>query len=347
MHGKSRRVEFEVNGRKVAAPTRATLIEAATAAGLSIPHDCTTGQCEACRVHLVAGAVEPGGSRLGDTVLACQARLAGDAAITFDPAPVEMRTAAIVRSLRPLSPDVVEMMIETNKPVPYLPGQSVRLAFPGLPERSFCPTLSLDGLREIETLYFHIRLWPGGALAAALAGRIREGTRLRLTGPYGRAFLRHGEGRLVLVASGTGFAPIWSIAVAARLGQPHRRLTLIASARDPRHLYMRASLDWLAKHGVEDIVVTASAATPMPPAKFGRALAHLPRLGPADTLHAAGAPEMVVAAIAAAAEAGAQFHGLPFLPGPLPNGLGNRLSRLLGARAPVEPVPLLPEKQRG
>src|SRR5687767_10002421 len=56
--------------------------------------------------------------------------------------------------------------------------------------------------------------------------------------PYGHAFYRPGPSRLVLVASGTGWAPIWSVARAARLAEPTRAMVVIAAARDPRNLYM-------------------------------------------------------------------------------------------------------------
>jgi hypothetical protein len=45
---------------------------------------------------------------------------------------------------------------------------------------------------------------------------------------------------------------------------------LVASARDPRNLYMRPAIDWLAKHGVSGASLAASGASPLPPARHGR-----------------------------------------------------------------------------
>jgi hypothetical protein len=80
-------------------------------------------------------------------------------------------------------------------------------------------------------------------VSSALGRDIRAGHRVKLTGPFGRAFFREGHsGRIVLVASGTGFAPMWSVAVAAIMEQPQREMVFIVAARSIRSLYMHAAL---------------------------------------------------------------------------------------------------------
>lgn len=303
-----------INGKAIRATPGATLVEAGLQAGIFVPQDCCTGQCETCRVNVVSGKVDAMGTAEDDTVLACQARVSGDAVITFDPVPLAMKTGGVVRSVRELGGDIVEVVVEVTKPVPYLPGQYVKVAFTGFPERDYSPTLTLDGLREINQLIFHIRRMEDGIVSSAIGGTIVPGRKVKVRGPFGHAHLREGQGRIVLVSSGTGFAPNWSIAVAARLGQPHRPLHVIASVRDPRNLYMRPALDWLARHGVENVVLTASGATPMPPARPGRPTAFLPALQPSDTVYAAGSGEMVAAVKAIARAAGAKIYADPFLP---------------------------------
>lgn len=316
-----------VNGRRLRAKPGMSLLEAARAGGFILPQECGTGECESCRVRLESGTIEAGGSAIGATILACKAKLTEDVAIGVDPSPREMRARGEVRAISRLAQDVSELVIALEAPMPYLPGQYVKLSLPGLPERRYCPTLSLDGLRELDCLHFHLRHFPDGMMPAKL-GQLRPGAKVRLRGPYGSGFLRQGEGRLILVSSHTGFAPLWSIAVAARLGQPHRPLQVIASAHDPRGLYMRPAFEWLAKHGVEQLILTASGATPLPPARYGRALAHLPSLRPGDTVHVAGAPAMVEAIMRQAAQSGAAFHGIPFHQEAAPPSLAHRLGRV-------------------
>lgn len=327
--------KLTLNGQTREVTGGLSILDAAESVGLRLPHDCRTGQCEACRVELVSGTVDDQKTRVSGTVLACQTRLNGDAELRFDPAPLEMKTNGIVVARRDLSREIIEVAVRVTKPVPYLPGQYVKAAFGTAPERNLCPTLSLDGVRELDELVFHIRPAHEGALKDQLA----EGRKVKLRGPFGSGFLRQGygsarNGRIVLVASAAGFAPIWSMAVAARLGQPDRDLVVIVSARDPRNLYMRPALSWLAKHDVSEIIVTASGAVPMPPTRHGRASEHLPGLVASDTVHVAGDAAMCQAIQRAAHQAGARCHAIPFLPATQAEkaGIGGAISRMFRGR---------------
>ncbi len=333
-----------INGTRIPARTGQTVLAAAEAAGLRLPKDdpglCAHHvPCESCRIRLDQGAVE-GGEPIGPTVLACLARVAGEATLTFDPFPREVKSAAEIKAWRGLSAEVVELVLQVEKPIPYLPGQHVTLAFGKAAPRRFTPTLSLDGLRELDTLHFHIRRREGGLFGEKPEERFRPGTRVKLAGPCGHSHLRQGDGRLVLVSSGTGFSAIWSIAVAARLGQPHRPVHLIASAHDPRDLYMRPALEWLARQGVEQIILTASGAHPLPPVRHGRTTLHLPALGATDSVHVAGHPGLVSAVMREAARAGATAYGIPHVAAPAEAGMVERIARYLsGSRKAPPPLP--------
>lgn len=296
----SGKVEIRIHDKCASVPIGISVVEAAAQAGLTFHEDCL--------VELVSGSLDVVGTHEDHVVIARQARISGPAELRFETRPREIKVSGQLVALNDLAADIVEIVIRTSQPVPYLPGQSLSVEFAGYPARQLSPTLSLDGLRELDQLVFHMHRHRDGAVSAALGQGIRPGRKVTLRGPQGHAFLRRGNGRLILVSSGTGFAALWSVAVAARLGQPHRPLHIIASARDPRHLYMRPALDWLAKHGVEDVTLAASAAAPMPPARHGRALAFLPRLGPEDTLHAFGAAEMVDSLRQVAAQTGARCY---------------------------------------
>jgi len=325
MSGTSR---FTINGKTISAPRGATLVEAGLQGGVVLPQDCCTGQCGTCRVDVVSGAVDAAGTEEAGSVLGCMARLKGDAEIRFDPVPLVMKTGGIVTSVKDIAGDIVEVVVEVSKPVPYLAGQYVKVEFAGFPARDYSPTLSLEGLREINQLTFHIRRMEDGIVSSALGHAIAPGKKVKIRGPFGHAFLRQGEGRIILVSTGTGFAPSWSIAVAARLGQPHRPLMMIASARDPRNLYMRPAMDWLSKHGVNDLVLAASGANPLPPARHGRATAFLPTFVASDTVFACGEPNMVEEVKRKALAAGARFYADPFLPSSNDLPLSMKIKRL-------------------
>jgi naphthalene 1,2-dioxygenase ferredoxin reductase component len=321
-----------VNGRRIAASRGESLLQAGLAGGVLIPHDCASGQCSTCRVRVVAGSVDARGTADGDTVLACQARLRGDAAVVFDEVPPATEVRGTLRSVTPIGPGLSEVVVGLEGPLAHRPGQYVNLEFRGFPARSFSPSPRLDGALDPRELAFQVRHRPDGAVTGHLGGRIGVGHRVRVVGPFGSAFLREGTGRLVLVAGGTGWAPIWAIARAARLGQPWRPLVVIAGARGMANLYMRPALDWLARRGGCEVVATSSGDVEHP-ALAGRPTDHLPALGPEDTVHVAGAAGLVDAVRAAAEMAGARCYADPFLPGAGSVSLLDRMARVL--RAPL------------
>ena len=155
-----------------------------------------------------------------------------------------------------------------------------------------------------------------GRVTSSLGKRIRPGHRVKLTGPYGSAHFRPNlDGRLILVATNTGFAPIWSIAVAALRENPERRMMIIAGGRTIESLYMGPALVQLARF--PNVLVVPVCSTPQTltnAVKLGRPTDYLPRLLPTDVLYACGAPAMVDSIKSIAAHIGAVCYADPFLP---------------------------------
>jgi len=334
-----------VNGRPVRARAGETLIDAALGGSIVIPHDCRTGQCESCRVTVVSGAVDDQGTADGRSVLACQATLDGDAVIAYEEVPAAIKVAGIVAEISQLSPEVVEVIVALQAPLEYRPGQYLRVKFSGFPPREYSPSCRLDGSFNSDELVFHIRRLPGGIISTQIGATIRIGHRVQVQGPYGSAFLREGQGPLVLVAGGTGWAPIWSLARAARHEQRHRDLVVIAGSRDPDNLYMRPALNWLIDDGVRDIIATTEvrASRPILP---GRPTHYLPSLGVEDTVYVAGPPGMVDTVKHKARSAAARCYADPFLPSEQSLSLVDRVMQLLrtpaaeaGNANPLSPRP--------
>jgi 3-phenylpropionate/trans-cinnamate dioxygenase ferredoxin reductase subunit len=291
-----------------------TLVDAALAGGVVIPTDCASGQCETCRVSVVAGGVASGEAGTRRSVLACQARISGHAEIRFDEVPLPSRRRGRVSSVVPLTPDIVEVRIDVDDPLTWLPGQYVKLALKGYPSRDYSPTRPALASPEPSQLVFHIKVFQKGAVSSALRGGIRRGHRLIVEGPFGSAFYRPGPTRLVLVGTTTGWAPLWAIARAARLAEPDRPMSVVVGARRPQNLYMRDSLTWLRQTGVTDIVLACSG-TDVGEARDvrrGRTTDFLGTITSNDTIYAAGAPPMVEAVTRMAAAVGAQCYADPF-----------------------------------
>ena len=203
------------------------LLDWALMNGVELPHDCRSGICGACRVRLVEGRVFGGHEHGDDTIHACQARIVSDLEIVTESVPDPVSMSAQVTNIVRLAPDVVGVDVELPRPLHYLPGQYCKAQFRGFPARAYSPTYPLEGSPNDRLLHFHIRRFSDGIVSSALGRDIRIGHRVKITGPLGSAFLRpKHSGSLVLVASGTGFAPMWSIAVAAILERPQRELDI-------------------------------------------------------------------------------------------------------------------------
>ena len=99
---------------------------------------------------------------------------------------------------------------------------------------------------------------------------------------------------MILVATHTGFAPVWSIAVAALRENPERDMMIIAGGRTLESLYMWPALARLATFpNVHVVPVCSTPQTLINAVQLGRPTDYLPPLLPSDVLYACGAPAMV------------------------------------------------------
>jgi NAD(P)H-flavin reductase/ferredoxin len=329
--------DLVINGRTVKANYGETLVDAGLSGWVAIPHDCCSGQCETCRVTVVSGSVDDRGTADKNTVLACQAKVIGNAAISFEDAPVIAKRSGIVTSMTTLAPDIVEVTVRLATPIDFRPGQYLSVKFAGFPARDLSPTVQSDGTAGPGELVFHIRRYPGGLVSTQIGSTIRLDHRVQVRGPFGSAFLREGYGPLILIGGGTGWAPIWALAAAARREQRHRDLVVIAGSRDAEGLYMRRSLEWLIDDGVRDVIATAEVGA-ADPVLHGRPTLYLPSLGPEDSVYVAGPPPLVDAVKIKSRAAAARCYADPFLPNAEPLSLIDRVMAMLRrpARMPIE-----------
>jgi 3-phenylpropionate/trans-cinnamate dioxygenase ferredoxin reductase subunit len=212
----------------------------------------------------------------------------------------------------------------------HFPGQYCKLQFRGFPERSYSPSYPLEGGPDSHLMYFHIRKIDRGLVSSALGKKIRTGHRVKLTGPLGSAFFRPKQraGRIVLVASGTGFAPMWAIAVAAITERPQREIVFIVAARKLQSFYMHNALCRLARFpNVTIIPVVSEAQNVSAVVRSGRPTEYMPRLSADDVVYTCGAPAMTEAVAQIARTAGARCYTDPFTPSARPEESASLIAR--------------------
>lgn len=293
----------------------ARLLDAALQNGVDLPHDCRAGQCGACTVELTRGITLGGEVGCGN-ILACQARVFSDLQIATHDAPDPVQRNAVVEAVRDLAKDVVEVTLRPGRRIDWIPGQYMKLAFRGFPARSFSPTAGLaDGVFD-DRLIFHIKKVRGGLVTPKLGAEIGVGSKVKVEGPFGHAFLRdEHKGRIVLLGSGTGFAPIWAIAAAAQRKTPGRAISLICGAKDAGALYMDAALLKARGHAGTAVQIVLEVPHPtLPGIPLGTPADHMPALSAEDVVFAAGGPRMIDKARDKAEMAGARFYADPFSP---------------------------------
>ena len=309
-----------INGTTFAANAGDRVLDAALLNGIDLPHDCRAGQCGTCLVRLLDGHVLGGHCAEFGAVHACQAHIVSDLTLASDQVPSIDEIDGEIVSINDLVRDVVEVTIATSAPLTQMPGQYARVTFAGYPARNYSPTMALDGSDQPGTFRLHIRRLAEGRVSSRIgmhtASGIGVGHPVIIKGPFGSAFFRPGHAnRLVLIASGTGFAPIWAIADSALRENASRAIVVVAGARCLEDLYMAPALQRMSTcPNVTVCPVVEAPQNVLAVVRAGRPADFATLIAPGDIVHAAGAPAMVMAIEHAARAAGVAFHADPFTP---------------------------------
>lgn len=307
--------KITINGKTIYGRSGELLLDAALKGGVEMPYDCRAGHCGTCCVKLTGGQVKGGESTQPGMIHACQSRIISDIAVETSETPSVKSVRGYVKSLRNLSPEVLEVEIRTDQALPYLPGQYAQLRFKGYPSRPYSLTHPLRGRHDGQSLWFHIRRVKDGWISRALGHEIPIGHRLTVTGPYGSAYFRPNlENRMILISTATGFAPIWSILATALHENPNRMIMLIVGGSTLDSLYMGPALGRLKRFpNVRIMPCCSGPQTHYKAIRKGRPTDYMPRLYASDVVYACGMPAMVDNVRSIAARAGAACYADPFV----------------------------------
>ncbi|MGB6417875.1 MAG: 2Fe-2S iron-sulfur cluster binding domain-containing protein, partial [Pseudolabrys sp.] len=201
-----------------------TVADASYRARINIPLDCRDGACGTCKAFCESGEFDAG-TYIEDAlspdefeqgyVLPCVLKPRSDLVLKIASTSEVAKTQAAtyvgeITEFTRLSPSTVSFAIEipNRDELVFLPGQYVNIAVPGTDEsRSY----SFSNAPDDKSLTFLVKLTRGGVMSTYLDERAKVGDQLSFTGPNGRFFLREGQGPALLIAGGTGLAPILSI----------------------------------------------------------------------------------------------------------------------------------------
>jgi CDP-4-dehydro-6-deoxyglucose reductase len=241
-----------------------SLLDSALGAGVPLLHSCRGGSCGACRARLVHGDVHyPHGEGLGlsveeraaGNILLCRARPRTDVAVEVrtlrSAAEVDIRQLPCrVEAVAHLSPGVLGLTLRLPaiEPFHWEPGQYVDLIMPDGQRRAYSVATRPSGAPRIE---LHIARVENGHVSGALFEGAAPGQLLAIEGPFGGLDLPTPEGPpLLLVAGGTGYAPVRAILQSLEAsGRWQRQTRIYMGASAGADLYADAELRALvARH---------------------------------------------------------------------------------------------------
>lgn len=201
-----------------------TVADAAYQARINIPFDCRDGACGTCKAFCEAGDFDEG-EYIDDALTAdeaaegyclpCQMTPLSDVVLQIATTSELAKTGAqeftgTISRLERYSESTIGFSVDINNrdQLNFLPGQYMNITVPGTDQtRSY--SFSSDPAGTDAS--FLVKITPGGLMSTYLSEKAKVGDKLTLTGPMGSFFLREPLDPILLLAGGTGLAPILAI----------------------------------------------------------------------------------------------------------------------------------------
>lgn len=257
------KVRIEPSGHEFTVAEKETVLDAALRHGYTLPYSCRNGSCGTCKGRLRSGEVDYGvyeekalsaAERAAGLALFCQAVPRSDLVIeakelaTVAGIIIKTLPARVVKMERAADDVMIlSLKLPANQRLQFLAGQYVDILLKDNQRRSFSLA---NPPHADEFLELHVRHVPNGLFTTHVFTRMKEKDLLRLRGPLGIFFLREESDRpAILVAGGTGFAPIKGILEHAFARGFRRPLHLYWGVRAQRDLYRDAlPRAWAREH---------------------------------------------------------------------------------------------------
>ena len=254
LHGSGKR--FEVGADE-------TVLDAARRAGLALPYSCLGGVCGSCKATVLQGQchypLQPPralseSEQAQHQVLLCQAVPLSDLTIAArevaSVADIPRRMLALkLTELTLLAPDVMRLMLRPprGERLRWLAGQYLDVLLPGGKRRAFSIANAPEDAGHVE---LHVRRVEGGDFSRLVFTSLAVGAVLRVEGPLGTFVPREDSERaMLLVAGGTGFAPIKALVEHFLHLGTARPMHFYWGARAERDLYLRElPARWAQRH---------------------------------------------------------------------------------------------------
>jgi CDP-4-dehydro-6-deoxyglucose reductase len=262
-------VTVQPSGRNFEVLPGEAILAAGIRQGIGLPYGCKDGACGSCKCKKISGTVVHGthqekalsaAEEAAGYVLTCcgvpQSDVVLESRQVTEAGAFPIKKMPVrVNEMQKVSPDVIRLVLQlpANDNFQFHAGQYVEFLLRDGARRSYSmanaphsragqPTATPP---VGATMELHIRHMPGGKFTDHVFGAMKEKEILRVEGPYGSFFLREDSAKpMVLLASGTGFAPIKALIEHMQHLGLTRPATLYWGGRRPADLYLH---DWVVQ----------------------------------------------------------------------------------------------------
>ena len=259
----SHQITVQPSGRQFAAEAGETILDAALRQGFTMPYGCKDGACGSCKGKVLAGSVDHGKAqanalkddeKAAGLTLFCCARPQSDLTLECKQltsgADIPVKTLpARIEKLERLAPDVIEMHLRlpAAERLQFLAGQYIDILLKDGRRRSFSLA---NAPHDDAFLQLHIRHVPGGVFTDQVFSTMKLRDILRFNGPHGGFYLREDSPKpMILLAGGTGFAPIKAIVEHAIAEKCQRPMVIYWGAKARIDLYQNSLPErWAAEN---------------------------------------------------------------------------------------------------
>ncbi len=248
-------VTVQPSGKTFAVERDEPILQAAIRQGIGLPYGCRDGACGSCKCRMLEGRVIHGAHQqkaldadeeAAGFILTCQAAPQTDIVLEARTVPGAGEFAIRKLPSRVLSIDkpaadvaILKLQLPANDPFQYRAGQYVEFILRDGARRSYSMANAPHTVGDKPAIELHVRHLPGGKFTDHVFGAMKEKDILRVEGPFGSFFLREDSDKpMILLASGTGFAPIKAIVEHMIWKGSQRKAVLYWGCRSKADLYM-------------------------------------------------------------------------------------------------------------
>ena len=234
------------------------ILPAAIRQGIGLPYGCRDGACGSCKSKLLQGRVIHGAHQLkalsvdeeeAGLILTCCAAPQTDCVVEARSVPgageypvlkLPSRVISIERPAADVA--VLRLQLPANQNLKYRAGQYVEFILRDGARRSYSMANAPHLVGSPPAIELHLRHMPGGHFTDHVFTSMKEKDILRMEGPFGSFFLREDSPKpIVMLASGTGFAPIKAMLQHLQQSASTRPVVLYWGVRRRADLYQHES----------------------------------------------------------------------------------------------------------